>query len=58
MTILGDTFQFDIDKDENKQLSKILNEIPWFSYKKNFNTITIDNKDYFLTTDVGWGCMI
>ena len=41
-------------QDEN--LLNILKNIPWFSYRKNFNQIK--DKDEIYTSDAGWGCMI
>ena len=41
-------------QDDN--LLNILKNIPWFSYRKNFNQIK--DKDEIYTSDAGWGCMI
>jgi len=41
-------------QDDN--LLNILKNIPWFSYRKNFNQIK--DKDGIYTSDAGWGCMI
>ena len=47
------------DKKFVKQDEKLINtlkNIPWFSYRKNFNQIK--EKDKIYTSDAGWGCMI
>ena len=43
-----------VKQDEN--LINVLKNIPWFSYRKNFNKIK--EKDKIYTSDAGWGCMI
>ena len=41
-------------QDEN--LINILKNIPWFSYRKDFDQI--NEKDVIYTSDAGWGCML
>ena len=41
---------------QDERLINILQNIPWFSYRKNFNQIK--DKEIIYTTDAGWGCMI
>ena len=41
---------------QDEKLINILQNIPWFSYRKNFNQIK--DKENIFTTDAGWGCMI
>ena len=41
---------------QDEKLINILQNIPWFSYRKNFNQIK--DKETIYTTDAGWGCMI
>ena len=41
---------------QDEKLINILQNIPWFSYRKNFNQIK--DKDSIYTSDAGWGCMI
>ena len=41
---------------QDERLINILQNIPWFSYRKNFNQIK--DKETIYTTDAGWGCMI
>ena len=41
---------------QDEKLINILQNIPWFSYRKNFNQIK--NKESIYTSDAGWGCMI
>lgn len=41
---------------QDEKLINILKNIPWFSYRKNFNQIIENNVIY--TSDAGWGCMI
>jgi hypothetical protein len=41
---------------QDEKLINILQNIPWFSYRKNFNQIK--DKEIIYTTDAGWGCMI
>ena len=41
---------------QDEKLINILMNIPWFSYRKNFNQIK--DKDSIYTSDAGWGCMI
>jgi hypothetical protein len=43
------------EKQDDK-LINVLKNIPWFSYRKNFNQIK--EKDMIYTSDAGWGCMI
>ena len=42
-------------KKDEKLINKLQN-IPWFSYRKNFNQIK--DKENVYTSDAGWGCMI
>jgi len=42
-------------KQDEKLINKLQN-IPWFSYRKNFNQIK--DKENVYTSDAGWGCMI
>ena len=48
-------FDEKFDKQDEKLLN-VLQSIPWFSYRKNFNQIK--DKDTIYTSDAGWGCMI
>ena len=41
---------------QDEKLINVLQNIPWFSYRKNFNQIK--DKENIFTTDAGWGCMI
>ena len=41
---------------EHEKLLDKLKNIPWFSYRKNFEQIK--NKDNIYTSDAGWGCML
>ena len=41
---------------QDEKLINILMNIPWFSYRKNFNQIK--DGDTIYTSDAGWGCMI
>ena len=41
---------------QDEKLLNVLKNIPWFSYRKNFNQIK--DKDEIYTSDAGWGCMI
>lgn len=43
-----------IDK-VNKEIEEVVEEIAWFSYRKNWSPPIINNE---LTNDIGWGCMI
>ena len=41
---------------QDEQLISILKNIPWFSYRKDFEQIK--EKEVIYTSDAGWGCMI
>ena len=47
---------FDVKFNQHEKLLNKLKNIPWFSYRKNFEQIKGKNKIY--TSDAGWGCMI
>ena len=47
---------FDVKFNQHEKLLNKLKNIPWFSYRKNFDQIKGKNKIY--TSDAGWGCMI
>ena len=50
---------FSIKKNTNKDIENFLKNIPWFSYRKNFDPILIEKNILInLNTDNGWGCMI
>ena len=42
--------------EQNDKLINRLKNIPWFSYRRDFNQIK--EKDKIYTSDAGWGCMI
>ena len=48
-------FEEKYSKQDDKLINKLKN-IPWFSYRKDFNQIKEDNIAY--TSDAGWGCML
>ena len=48
-------FDHKFEKQDENLINKLKN-IPWFSYRKNFNQIKEKNAIY--TSDAGWGCMI
>ena len=48
-------FEEKYSKQDDKLINKLKN-IPWFSYRKDFNQIK--EKDKIYTSDAGWGCMI
>ena len=54
---LGKTIQIFDEKfsDHEKFINKLKN-IPWFSYRKNFDVIEQNGKIF--STDAGWGCML
>ena len=60
LTLLGKTFNITEknNKKVNKELEEILKYVAWFSYRKHFKSIRSLEKDYKLTSDSGWGCMI
>ena len=45
-------------KEINLEIEKFIDQIPWFSYRKNFDEIFIDEKKTGISTDSSWGCMI
>ena len=47
---------FDEKYTEHEKLLNKLKNIPWFSYRKDFEQIK--NKDDIYTSDAGWGCML
>ena len=47
---------FDVKFNKHEKLLNKLKNIPWFSYRKNFDQIK--GKDKIYTSDAGWGCMI
>ena len=47
---------FDVKFNKHEKLLNKLKNIPWFSYRKNFDQIK--EKDKIYTSDAGWGCMI
>ena len=47
---------FDAKFNQHEKLLNKLRNIPWFSYRKNFEQIK--EKDKIYTSDAGWGCMI
>ena len=47
---------FDVKFNQHEKLLNKLKNIPWFSYRKNFDQIK--GKDKIYTSDAGWGCMI
>ena len=48
-------FDEKFSKQDDKLINRLKN-IPWFSYRKDFNQIKEKNKIY--TSDAGWGCML
>ena len=46
---------FDVKYSNQEELLNRLKNIPWFSYRENFEQIKDDNNIY--TSDAGWGCM-
>jgi len=36
----------------------LVSEIPWFTYKQNFDRIQDNENNYKITNDTGWGCQI
>ena len=54
---LGKEIQiFDVKYSKQEELLNILKNIPWFSYRDNFDQIK-DNENIY-TSDAGWGCML
>ena len=47
---------FDVKFNKHEKLLNKLKNIPWFSYRKNFDQMKGKTKIY--TSDAGWGCMI
>ena len=49
---------FDVKYSKHEILISKLKNIPWFSYRKNFEIIKEKDKDEIYTSDAGWGCML
>ena len=47
---------FDTKYTDHEKLLNQLKNIPWFSYRKDFDQIV--DEDNIYTSDAGWGCMI
>lgn len=50
--------KFEKGENTNKEIELYVKNIPWFSYRKNFDPIIDKNSLTILNSDNGWGCMI
>ena len=48
---------FDVKYLKQEELLNKLKNIPWFSYRENFDQIK-DEQNVIYTSDAGWGCML
>lgn len=61
LVIFGIRFQLDKSHSKqyvNDQISKLISNVAWFSYRKNFEPIIRIDNSKKITNDSGWGCMV
>ena len=61
IVILGQIFKKNEKKkieEINLEIKKLIEEIPWFSYRKNFDEIFVDEEKTGIISDSSWGCMV